>query len=86
MTDQPDADVDELSADIDNTIRAFIKSHGSVRADIIASAIWHTVAKFLLAAPDHETCKLGIEAMREELQNLYDEVERRRVQPEAGLQ
>jgi hypothetical protein len=86
MTDF-DAEVNELYADLGGAMSVFIKSRGgSVQADVLASAIWRLLVKFLLMAPDHDTCKLGIETMREELQALSDEVERRRVQPEAALQ
>jgi hypothetical protein len=88
MTDEEfEAEAEALCADLDSTLHAFIRSRGdAVRADVIAHAIWHALEKFLSMSPDHETCLLGITVMREQLQLLYDEVERRRVQPEAGSQ
>jgi hypothetical protein len=81
-----DAEVEELTAHLDRTIRAFAESRGGVvRADIMAGALLHLLSNFLMASPDRKMFKLGVKAVREQLQYLSDEWGRR-IQPEAGLQ
>jgi hypothetical protein len=69
-----DAEVEKLTADLDNTIRAFAEPRGGVvRADIMAEALLHLLSNFLMVAPNRQTFKLGIKAVREQLQYLSDE-------------